>query len=124
MSEVGGLRYWKNLAASAAAGEVELDPTVADDIRTASEEFIAGLQSLREQALRLGNISGVGGLDSAKELAQKFEQKAVGSNGFVEHYEQMIEIVTLISETVSHSVKELAITDEAIGASIPGVGGN
>ena len=125
MTSVGGLAYWQGLNESARAGELELDPSVASDIAAAADEFIAGLEAQRNTAINLGRISGVGGLDSARELAAKFEQKAVGPGGLVEHYDQMIEVLLLIKDTVSRSVKELVAEDEAIGAGLPVVeGGN
>ncbi|MBJ8345638.1 hypothetical protein [Antrihabitans sp. YC2-6] len=123
MTDEGTLEYWRRLSREAASGELNLDPAIAAEIQDACESFVSELQIAREKAAFLGNIVGIGGLDSANELAAKFVDKAVGPGGLIERLEQNIDIVRLISETVSHSVKTTIEVDEAIGDALSSVTG-
>ncbi|MFH5230253.1 hypothetical protein [Antrihabitans spumae] len=116
--------FWRTLSSDAAAGELRLQPDVAQQVHAACIAFIETLDALRFEANRLGYVSGCGDLPSALALAGKFERKAVGGvDALVTRFEQNITVVKLIQETVSHSVSRLVEEDRDLAGALPSVEG-
>lgn len=73
--------HWRKLKQQAISGEFRLEEDLGQSLAAACEEYISDLEQLKIEANRLGRLSGWGGLDSAKLLRAKFEDKAAGGGG-------------------------------------------
>ncbi|RVW07836.1 hypothetical protein EGT67_20650 [Prescottella agglutinans] len=69
---------WSSIGESVDAGELYLEPGVAEKCAQRCAQLLDELELARTQALDLARIDGLGPLPSGIALARKFEQKASG----------------------------------------------
>jgi hypothetical protein len=69
---------WSELGTRAEAGELYLEPGVAQKCAQRCAELVAELDQIKRGANGLARIDGLGHLPSGTALARKFEQKASG----------------------------------------------
>ncbi|WP_433608918.1 hypothetical protein [Prescottella agglutinans] len=69
---------WSELGAMVDAGELFLEPGIAEKCATRCAELHRELVTLQQEAKGLASIDGFGHLPSGAALARKFEQKASG----------------------------------------------
>ncbi|MFC4127379.1 hypothetical protein [Nocardia rhizosphaerae] len=114
---------WLTLAGQAMSGELRIEPGVGEAIRKAAKQYAEDLEILVGEAQRLGYLSGWGGLDSAKLLRVKFEQKAVGggddpTDNAVSRLQEHIAIAWLQHDTFAAAIGKLEMVDEERAAAI------
>ncbi|RVW02274.1 hypothetical protein [Rhodococcus spongiicola] len=71
---------WKELGELVDAGELYLEPGVAEKCAAHCEQLRGELMDLQERARRLASVDGFGHLPSGIALARKFELKASGGD--------------------------------------------
>ncbi|MDH6282268.1 hypothetical protein [Prescottella agglutinans] len=69
---------WSELGAQVDAGELYLEPGVAEKCAKRCAELVAQLDQIKRGAAGLSRIEGLGNLPSGVALTRKFEQKASG----------------------------------------------
>ncbi|MGO4203962.1 hypothetical protein AB4Z09_19850 [Rhodococcus sp. TAF43] len=72
------LQGWTTLATAVGEGQLYLEPGVAKNCAQKCDELLARMNALRDSAVRLAKIDGLGTLPSGVALAGKFERKASG----------------------------------------------
>ncbi|PFX01395.1 hypothetical protein CJ469_03510 [Nocardia farcinica] len=72
------LKTWQNFKQQAISGEFTLDTDIGSALAARCDELLNSLDGMLKDASDLEFLSGYGGLPSARQLQQKFAQKAVG----------------------------------------------
>ncbi|KAF0847588.1 hypothetical protein [Nocardia caishijiensis] len=116
---------WQYLNEEAKAGRLYLDPSVATSCRDASNNQINLFNQLKNDLQSLATVSGLGRFDCADELAKMLGMKAVGGErDFNTAFQEHIEVLTLIRDTIDISVKKYESQDESGAADTNALGNN
>ena len=83
--------------------------------------MIDDLTRQQQDAEALQYLSGYGGLPSAQDMKEKFEQLAVGDGGATERIGNLIEIANTMRDTYAAMIGKLGDTDEATSQALRGV---
>ncbi|TLG00259.1 hypothetical protein FEK35_24630 [Nocardia cyriacigeorgica] len=114
--EVDQLQHWQNLKTQAQNGVLRVEPELGRALMARCDTFLAALETMRTDAMRLQYVGGFGSLKSADALAKKFASKAVGAeDSAVTRIEQSIDIVTTMRQTYELAIRTITETDQAIG---------
>ncbi|PKV80826.1 hypothetical protein [Nocardia fluminea] len=121
---------WQYLNEEAKAGRLYLDPSVATSCRDASNKQIDLFNQLKNDLQSVATVSGLGRFPAADELSKMLGMKAVGGErDFNTAFQEHIDVLTLIRDTIEISVKKYedqqvaqaqALTSQ--GADLPGGG--
>jgi hypothetical protein len=109
------LAQWQSLKQQAIEGTVSIEHDLGSDLHRECETLLTELRECRDNAMRLGHLSGYGGLPSALDMQRKFELKATGGeNGdsAVARLEGQIEIAETMRDTYAAMIGELTETDQ------------
>ncbi|MFE3543724.1 hypothetical protein ACFXK0_12180 [Nocardia sp. NPDC059177] len=98
---------WQFLNEEAKAGRLYLDPSVAKGCRDASNKQIALFTQLKSDLQSVSVVTGLGRFNCADQLAKMLGMKAVGGErDFNTAFEEHIEVLELIRDTIEISVKK------------------
>ncbi|MEV0545502.1 hypothetical protein AB0H98_01680 [Nocardia salmonicida] len=107
MAPTGEKSRWQYLSEEAKAGRLYLDPSVAKSCRDASNKQIALFSQLKGDLKSIANVTGLGRFNAADELAKMLGMKAVGGErDFDTAFQEHIDVLTLIRDTIEISVKK------------------
>lgn len=117
------LKHWQTMKAQAESGELVMESDIAAKLAARCETYLGQLDDLVDRADDLQYISGFGDLRSAKALAEKFSEKAVGAeDSAVNRLNQAIEIVKLMKQTFELAGKQISETDQQTSQALGNTG--
>lgn len=108
------------LAGQAKAGEIVLDPEVAQDCAKAAQEAIASLQSVRRSMGRQTGLLPLGNFDCGHELAQILSDT---TQQFLDRIDEHITCLKAIHDMVGAQVAATMTTDEQTSSALARVNG-
>ncbi|MFD4357111.1 hypothetical protein ACFWPX_31485 [Nocardia sp. NPDC058518] len=119
---------WETLKSNAESGSLYLDPSVSTICRDACNRQITLFSELKQSLSSLSSVSGLGRFNAADELSKMLGMKAIGGErDFNTAFEEHIQVLTLIRDTIEISVKKYedqqvaqAQALNSQGANIPG----
>ncbi|PPJ31635.1 hypothetical protein [Nocardia nova] len=121
MGQNEDVTLWKYLAGESQAGRLDLDPTVSRDCLKACEDQLHVYKECKAMLLQMSNVTGLGDFPAADELAKMLGAKAVGGEGdFDSAFDQHIQVLELIRDTIKHSVDRLVDHDQQSAGTIAG----
>jgi len=112
------LKTWQTFKEQAINGELKLDTSVGDAMVLQCDTLLLALDRMRGNAARLQHLAGYGGLPSAIDLKNKFQQKAVGggphdpNDNAIARIDQHIEIVTTMRDAYKAAIGKLQAADQ------------
>lgn len=112
------LKTWQNFKQQAISGEFTLDTDIGSALAARCDELLNSLDGMLKDASDLEFLSGYGGLPSARQLQQKFAQKAVGgaphdaADNAVSRIKQHIEIVETMRDAYLAAIGQLQKVDQ------------
>ncbi|TLF82568.1 hypothetical protein [Nocardia cyriacigeorgica] len=122
MADMGGeVKLWQHLAGEAEAGRLSLDESVAKDCANVIQQRIDLYEQLREDLKRINRVTGLGDFACTKELATMLGLKAIGGEGDVDSsLKAHVDVLVLMRDTISKSVKDLADQDTSTSQAFNG----
>ncbi len=114
----GQLVRWRHLQQQAENGELRIDPGVAERLADHCDTLIIELEAIKQEAWSVTSLSGFGGLQSAKDLQRKFEQKA---HDYIAVLDQHIQVVTAMRDTYLTTIHRLTEQDQLTSANLHGI---
>ncbi|MFC6012574.1 hypothetical protein [Nocardia lasii] len=116
---------WQYLNEEAKAGRLYLDPSVATSCRDASNKQIDLFLELKGDLQAVATVTGLGRFRAADELAKMLGMKAIGGErDFLTAFQEHIEVLELIRDTIEISVKKYEDQDQALGQGLNAQGAN
>ncbi|MFE5474764.1 hypothetical protein ACFQ9R_03595 [Nocardia sp. NPDC056541] len=98
---------WETLKSNAESGNLYLDPSVSTSCRDACNRQITLFSELKQSLSSLSSVSGLGRFNAADELSKMLGMKAIGGErDFNTAFEEHIQVLTLIRDTIEISVKK------------------
>src|SRR5690606_31724481 len=113
------LKAWQSFKQQGIDGEFTLDKDIGSALAAHCENLLTSLDGMLKDASDLEFLSGYGGLPSAQQLQQKFQQKAVGGatqdpdDNAISRIKLHIEIVTTMREAYLAAIGELQNVDQS-----------
>jgi len=113
------LKTWQDFKQQGIDGEFKLDHDIGNAMASRCETLLLSLDEMLQAAQNLEHLSGYGGLPSALQLQQKFQQKAVGGadhdpdDNAVSRIKKHIEIVTTMREAYLAAIGQLQNVDQS-----------
>ncbi|BCN76472.1 hypothetical protein [Prescottella equi] len=115
---------WSELGARAEAGELYLEPGVAQKCAQRCAELVAELDQIKRGATGLTRIDGLGHLLSGIALARKFEQKASGGEHSLDQaLGEHITVVEQMQSVFEKIAANYAAAEESNAQRFTGIGG-
>ncbi|MEU4411604.1 hypothetical protein [Nocardia salmonicida] len=103
----GDKSRWETLKSDAESGNLYLDPSVSTSCRDACNKQITLFSELKQSLSSLSSVSGLGRFNAADDLAKMLGMKAIGGErDFNTAFEEHIQVLTLIRDTIEISVKK------------------
>ncbi|WP_051161727.1 hypothetical protein [Nocardia brevicatena] len=119
----GMMQHWQNLRNQAENGALRMDKELGDALKAQVSGLVAKLNSMLDDAERLKYVTGFGGLGSARDLQQKFANKAMSDeDSAMNRLKQAIDIATMMEETYSLAVRQLEESDQSVAAALGNAG--
>ncbi|MFD3592195.1 hypothetical protein ACFWU5_05665 [Nocardia sp. NPDC058640] len=120
--------YWRNLKQQAVAGDFRMEEGLGEALRAACETYVHDLEKLKGKTQQLAHLDGWGGLDTAKALKAKFEEKAVSgsasdpNDSADKRLASHIEIAQLMRDTFAAAIGKFQAVDGQNAAGIAATG--
>ncbi|OZC63354.1 hypothetical protein CH276_13570 [Rhodococcus sp. 06-470-2] len=106
------LGHWRALRDQAVAGELDVEPGVAERCDAVCVEYLTKLDRMLEMTTSLAWPQSWGDLDSAQQLQAKFHRLAVGEERSARFaIKQQIEIIKTMREFFRHYFASVEATD-------------
>lgn len=103
----------QGFAAEASAGQLKLDPSVAQDLAKAADEWLEVLDQLKAELPVIRKVDGLGDFIMGQLLKGKFEQLASGGPQSLETVlDQHIEATTNLKTGYASSIEALTDQDQ------------
>jgi|SRR5690606_29148423 len=113
------LKTWQTFKQQGIDGTFTLDEGIGSALAARCETLLTSLDGMLKDASDLEFLSGYGGLPSAQQLQQKFQQKAVGGathdpdDNAISRIKLHIEIVTTMRDAYLAAIGQLQNVDES-----------
>ncbi|MBF6083815.1 hypothetical protein GV791_10680 [Nocardia cyriacigeorgica] len=112
---------WRHLAGEAESGSLYLDESVAKDCLAVIDSRIDLFKELRRDLTQIERVTGLGDFACTKELAKMLGLKAVGGEGDLDSaLSTHLEVLVLMRDTISKSVKDLTDQDTSTSQAFNG----
>lgn len=113
------LKTWQTFKQQGINGQFTLDEDIGSALAARCETLLTSLDGMLKDASDLEYLSGYGGLPSAQQLQQKFQQKAVGgathdpNDNAISRIKLHIEIVTTMRDAYLAAIGQLQNVDQS-----------